>query len=428
MSSEVISDARNQWRNAIVVYVVGPKPYYPYFKEYILRVWKPMGEFSIFSMENGFYVIKFSKEKDCLNVLEGGPYYYNKKLMMMKRWNPGMQLNKDLLKTIPIWIRLPNLPLDFWTEEGISRIASVLGTPIRLDKFTEGIIKIAFARVLIEIDSNFTFPIKIPILNDKDEIIWQAVNYEWKPSICPNCRSFGHAEIHCQFTKVWLPKENCTTVNKDTEMAIDSYENENVLKNSDDNTKLSNQVETMDTTRQHGQKTHAEPTHNFHINASTNVTTTDHNQESLEYIQVDQTTDECMNTSKLTYNNDTDRASSLNMLTQSSSRILHQESCSIAVPIQNKENTITDSTISAIQQETETMESSHIIRNKPSRKTRSEEVPFEFKASLNSEVVENPEWSNLVSQLKNKNKKSKKTKNLGKATPMEDSSEPNINC
>lgn len=85
MSAEVILDARKQWSNAIVVYVVGPKPYYPYFKEYIIRVWKPVEDFSIFSMENGFYVIKFCKEQDYVNVLEDGPYYYNKKLLMMKR-------------------------------------------------------------------------------------------------------------------------------------------------------------------------------------------------------------------------------------------------------------------------------------------------------------------------------------------------------
>lgn len=132
-----------------------------------------------------------------------------------------MQLNKELLHSISIWIRLPNLPLDFWTEEGISRITSVLGSPIKLEKFTEGIIKIAFARVLIEIDKSFKNPNKIPTLNEKDEIIWQEV-YEWKPSPCSNCSSFGHAENQCQFNKVWIPKVNNNIVNDNSEMSIDS--------------------------------------------------------------------------------------------------------------------------------------------------------------------------------------------------------------
>lgn len=49
MSEEVVVKAKKKWENAIVVYVVGPKPYYPYFKEYILRVWKPEDDFSIYS-------------------------------------------------------------------------------------------------------------------------------------------------------------------------------------------------------------------------------------------------------------------------------------------------------------------------------------------------------------------------------------------
>lgn len=41
MPNEVIQEAKKQWDNTIVIYVVCPKPYYPYFKVYIMRVWKP---------------------------------------------------------------------------------------------------------------------------------------------------------------------------------------------------------------------------------------------------------------------------------------------------------------------------------------------------------------------------------------------------
>lgn len=73
MSSEVILDARKQWINVIVVYIVGPKPYYLYLKDYIIGVWKSVKDFSIYYMENNFYVIRFNKEQDRVNVLEGDP-------------------------------------------------------------------------------------------------------------------------------------------------------------------------------------------------------------------------------------------------------------------------------------------------------------------------------------------------------------------
>lgn len=56
------------------------------------------------------------------------------------------------------------------------------------------------------INNAFDFPNKIPIISEKDELIWQEIAYEWKPTTCSNCTSFGHSETHCQFTKVWRPK------------------------------------------------------------------------------------------------------------------------------------------------------------------------------------------------------------------------------
>lgn len=68
---------------------------------------------------------------------------------------------------------------------------------MKLDKFTEGIIKISYTRVLIEINSFCEFSNKILIVSEKDDILWQDAVYEWRPDICPNCFSFGHVEANC---------------------------------------------------------------------------------------------------------------------------------------------------------------------------------------------------------------------------------------
>lgn len=52
--------------------------------------------------------------------------------MMMKRWSAGAKLNKHLLSSVPIWVRLPGLPLEYSTKERINIIASVIGNPINL--------------------------------------------------------------------------------------------------------------------------------------------------------------------------------------------------------------------------------------------------------------------------------------------------------
>ena len=40
------------------------------------------------------------------------------------------------LKSVPIWIKLPNLKLHLWSVQVLSKIASVMGTPLFTDKIT----------------------------------------------------------------------------------------------------------------------------------------------------------------------------------------------------------------------------------------------------------------------------------------------------
>lgn len=58
--------------------------------------------------------------------------------------------------------------------------------------------------------------------------------------------------------------------------------------------------------------------------------------------------------------------------------------------------------------ETQPTEKHIIARTKYTQKIRPEEAPFEFFATPSSDAIENPTWIMLVSQLKGKNKKSKK--------------------
>jgi hypothetical protein len=40
------------------------------------------------------------------------------------------------MKAVPIWIKLPNLKLHLWSVQVLSKIASVMGTPLFTDKIT----------------------------------------------------------------------------------------------------------------------------------------------------------------------------------------------------------------------------------------------------------------------------------------------------
>lgn len=92
----MVHKVRKQRDAAVVIYVVWSKPHYPFFKAYIHGIWKPTGELTIYSKGNGFYAIKFGRKGYCGSFIGGKPYFYHRKLMIMKRWTSELQLNKEL--------------------------------------------------------------------------------------------------------------------------------------------------------------------------------------------------------------------------------------------------------------------------------------------------------------------------------------------
>ncbi|KAJ6365131.1 hypothetical protein OIU76_029994 [Salix suchowensis] len=58
----------------------------------------------------------------------------------------------DEMSTVPVWVKLPNLPLRCWSENCLSKIASVIGNPIQCDMLTSSMTRLSYARVLVEID------------------------------------------------------------------------------------------------------------------------------------------------------------------------------------------------------------------------------------------------------------------------------------
>ena len=106
--------------------------------------------------------------------------------------------------------------MEYWTEEGLSYLTSVVGVPLFADLATETRRRINYARVCMELDANKPmideFIIDVPVANDPDLVcdeITIKVSYQWKPPICSHCHIFGHSTVSCSLhhkDKEALPK------------------------------------------------------------------------------------------------------------------------------------------------------------------------------------------------------------------------------
>lgn len=142
-------------------------------------------------LENGFFICKFDLEEDLQRIQEGF-WTIKGHLMILRRWSPEVTFEIDSLKTIPLWITLHGVPLHLWTRKFFSRLCSIIGTPLHLDKLTTSRQQLQFARACVLVSAESELPDKIFFKDFQGRERKIHVSYPWKLSSCCVCKSFGH--------------------------------------------------------------------------------------------------------------------------------------------------------------------------------------------------------------------------------------------
>ncbi|KAK4384427.1 hypothetical protein Sango_3062000 [Sesamum angolense] len=96
--------------------------------------------------------------------------------------------------------------MEYWTEEGLSIVASGVGTPLYADKISRNCSCLDFACICVMLDYNSTLPKHLvvisPHLQDGKEVPTRVdIEYEWLPQRCKQCCSLGHIATACPDVK-----------------------------------------------------------------------------------------------------------------------------------------------------------------------------------------------------------------------------------
>ncbi|GJT46304.1 cytokinin dehydrogenase 3-like protein [Tanacetum coccineum] len=140
-------------------------------------------------------------------MLENGPWFIQNNPLIVKKWHPDENLLKEDVSTIPVWVKLHGVPVTAFSNDGLSDIATKLGTPLMLDSYTSDMCmkswgRSSYARVMIELGADVELKDKIvmtmpKIKGDGYYTCNVQVEYEWKPSRCAYCKVFGHVHEEC---------------------------------------------------------------------------------------------------------------------------------------------------------------------------------------------------------------------------------------
>ncbi|KAK4381207.1 hypothetical protein Sango_2990800 [Sesamum angolense] len=98
-------------------------------------------------------------------VIEGGPWLFQGQPIVLQFWEQGMSLRRQKHTQIPVWIRLRHLPMEYWTDEGFSTVASGIGTSLYTDGITKDCSRLDYAWVCVMLDFNSELPKHLVVIS-----------------------------------------------------------------------------------------------------------------------------------------------------------------------------------------------------------------------------------------------------------------------
>lgn len=187
-----------QWKNCIVGHFVDKKLPFLSVRSIAFNNWGKYGLKEVLANENGFFFFQFGIEGAYRQISEVGAWHFGGRLMVLQEWHPDLVYEKEGLSKLPLWIQLYNVPLQYWSEEGLSYIASAVGKPLYADEMTESARRISYAKICVEVDVHSPLPHSIDLLTSTGRVVKIRVKYPWRPLRCVTCQVFGHSECSQQ--------------------------------------------------------------------------------------------------------------------------------------------------------------------------------------------------------------------------------------
>ncbi|KAG7579199.1 hypothetical protein ISN45_Aa03g033600 [Arabidopsis thaliana x Arabidopsis arenosa] len=185
IGKEVLDVMNGLWKQCMIVKVLGKNISIAALSRRLRELWKPQGAMHVMDLPRHFFMVRFESEEEYLMALTGGPWRVFGNYLMVQAWSPSFDPLKDDIATTPVWIRLSNIPVNFYHKTILMGIARGLGRPVKVDLTTLNFERARFARVCVEVD--LKKPLKGSVVINGERYY---VSYEGLSNICSGCGLF----------------------------------------------------------------------------------------------------------------------------------------------------------------------------------------------------------------------------------------------
>nr|XP_009786131.1 PREDICTED: uncharacterized protein LOC104234294 [Nicotiana sylvestris] len=196
-----------------------------------------------------FFLIKFQKEENLQTTLHGGPWFVLNHFLFVRQWEPKFIASNTQLTYSAIWVRLPELPTEFYDMEILQRVGAKLDLMIPRKTIKPIQTPNQFDPILEDMDTSST---------QNDKAIFQPASiHELTATLCYlECQSVGPNGPHNKDTPAIIDTTHSSFVIKPTKTNIHSNNNSHTFINNPQTRQVGNQLINIATqTEQSGKDT-----------------------------------------------------------------------------------------------------------------------------------------------------------------------------
>jgi len=178
------------------------------------NLWPQVSNWNLIQLGKGFFEFNFSSIEDMKSVWTLGVLNLKLGFLRFYCWTKDFIPKAQAQTHAQVWVRLMQLPQEYWGKQTHFEIASSLGTPLTIDEATQNRRFGLFARILIDV--NMAEKMFESIIVEKEgHALTVMVQYEKYPLFCPHCKTLGHSI------------QACSKMNADT--SVSGFKNVNKL-------------------------------------------------------------------------------------------------------------------------------------------------------------------------------------------------------
>jgi hypothetical protein len=191
-SSELKRRIRAPWSASLIVKVFGRSVGYMFLVNKLKAIWRTNNGFSCVDLGLGFFLVKFENRDDFEDVLRNGPWFIGEHFLSIRPWVPDFRASDASVSSVAVWVRLPELPVEYYHKDSLMHIGSGIGPVLRVDFNTASGTRGRFARLCIQLDLD-----KPLIRTVRVGKLKLAVVYEGIGLLCFKCGKLGHKQEWC---------------------------------------------------------------------------------------------------------------------------------------------------------------------------------------------------------------------------------------